>query len=147
MSVFELVLVIGAIVAPVAALLFVLPKLKKKKTFETTEYVPEKKEETVIETPKPVEVPKDEPKVEFKNPFEWSGKELENYREYLMRKRDQLSSPVKNELPKGFNPNTEDYFSYRRRKKKESEPQNQDIHSLSPEIKALLIAGILDRKF
>ena len=146
MSGFEWILVIGAIVAPVVALLFVLPKLKKKKTFETTDYVPEKKEEPV-EIPKPVETPKEEPKVEFKNPFEGPGKELENYREYLMRKRDQLSSPVKNELPKGFNPGTEDYFSYRRRNRKVQETQNQDIHSLSPEIKALLIAGILDRKF
>ena len=62
MSVFEWVLVIGAVVAPLAALLFVLPKIKKKKTFETTEYVPEKKEEPIIETPKPVEMQKEEPK-------------------------------------------------------------------------------------
>ena len=147
MSGFEWFLVIGSISAPLVALLFVLPKLKNKKTFKTTEYVQEKEDVSVVENPNPAPVVKEDVKVEFKSPFENSGRELESYREYLLRKREQLTDPMKNAIPKGFNPDTEDYFSYRRRKSKSEEPKNQDIDSLSPELKALLILGILDRKF
>lgn len=139
MSNIEWFLIIGICVAPFVALLFVLPKKLKKKQqkFETTAYVPEKKEEPV----------KEEKREEsgFERPFTDLKPEIENYREFLQKRKDGIIKPHKLEVP---NFKGEDYAAaYRRRNRNQPKPQNQDINSLSPEIKALLIAGILDRKF
>lgn len=141
MSIIERVLLIGACVAPLVALLFILPKIKKKKpkTFETTEYVPEKKEDPVEVKPEIVEE-----KVQEKS-FE---DEIESYREFLKRRKENMTEPSKNELPKGYQDLTESYSALRRRRAQRlNEEKNTNIHNLDPEIKALLIAGILDRKY
>jgi len=142
MSIIEKVLLIGLCVAPFVALLFVLPKLKKKKQkiFETTDYVPENKEEPAAEV-KPEVV---EEKVQTKS-FE---DEIVDYRKFLEQRKEHMSHPTRVELPKGYNDLTESYSAMRRRMERASQQEkNTNIHNLDPEIKALLIAGILDRKF
>jgi len=142
MSIIEKVLLIGLCVAPFVGLLFVLPKLKKKKqkTFETTDYVPEQIEEPVKE----VETEKVEEKTSTKS-FE---DEIVNYREFLGKRKERSTMPNRVHLPNGYNDLTESYSAMRRRmERNKKQESNTDISNLDPEIKALLIAGILDRKF
>ena len=142
MSIIERVLLICLCVAPFVALVFVLPKVKKKKqkTFETTDYVPESKVEPVAEV-KPEVV---EEKVNSKS-FE---EEIMDYRKFLEKRKEHMSRPSRVELPKGYNDLTESYSAMRRRMERAGQQEkNTSIHNLDPEIKALLIAGILDRKF
>ena len=141
MSIMEKILLISACVAPLIALLFILPKIKKKKpkTFETTEYIPEKKEEPVEVKPEIVEE-----KVEKKS-FE---DEIESYREFLQKRKQNITQPSRVELPKDYQDLTESYSALRRRQARmQNQEKNTNLHNLDPEIKALLIAGILDRKF
>ena len=141
MSIIERVLLICVCVAPFVALLFVLPKIKKKKetTFETTDYVPEKKEEPVDVKPEVVEEKVDEKTFED---------EIMDYREFLQKRKENMSHPTRVELPKGYSDVTESYSAMRRRMERASQQEkNTNINNLDPEIKALLIAGILDRKF
>lgn len=143
MSIIERILLIGACLAPLIALLFIIPKVKKKKqkTFETTDYVPEKKEESVVEI-KPENI--EETKVSEKS-FE---DEIQSYREFLEKRKERTTSPMRVELPKGYTDLTESYSAMRRRQERNShQERNTNINNLDPEIKALLIAGILDRKF
>ena len=137
----EKILLISACVAPLIALLFILPKIKKKKpkTFETTEYIPEKKEEPVEVKPEIVEE-----KVEKKS-FE---DEIESYREFLQKRKQNITQPSRVELPKDYQDLTESYSALRRRQARmQNQEKNTNLHNLDPEIKALLIAGILDRKY
>lgn len=142
MSIIERILLIGACVAPLFALLFVIPKFKKKKqkTFETTDYVPEKKEEPKQAEPEIVE----EVKVDAKS-FE---NEIESYREFLEKRKETISKPSRVQLPHDYRDITESYSAMRRRQERNNlQEKNTNINNLDPEIKALLIAGILDRKF
>ena len=128
--------------APFVALLFIIPKIKKKKqkTFETTDYVPENKEEPIVETKQEIKEEKIETK-SFKN-------EIESYREFLEKRKEKMSHPTRVELPKGYTDLTESYSAMRRRmERSNNQEKNTNINNLDPEIKALLIAGILDRKF
>ena len=137
----EKILLISACVAPLIALLFILPKIKKKKpkTFETTEYIPEKKEEPVEVKPEIVEE-----KFEKKS-FE---DEIESYREFLQKRKQNITQPSRVELPKDYQDLTESYSALRRRQARmQNQEKNTNLQNLDPEIKALLIAGILDRKF
>ena len=141
MSIMEKILLISACVAPLIALLFILPKIKKKKpkTFETTEYIPEKKEEPVEVKPEIVEE-----KVEKKS-FE---DEIETYREFLQKRKQNITQPSRVELPKDYQDLTESYSALcRRQARMQNQEKNTNLHNLDPEIKALLIAGILDRKY
>ena len=142
MSVIEKILLIGLCVAPVVAFIFILPKLKKKKekTFETLDYVPENKVEPVAETKPEV--------VEEKNETKSFEDEIVNYREFLEKRKEKMSRPSRVELPKGYRDISESYSAMRRREMRNNQQaQNTNINNLDPEIKALLIAGILDRKF
>ena len=141
MSTLEWVLLIGAIMAPIIAILFILPKIKKKQNkFETTDYVPEKKEEHVEIKPEVEEPIKKEKSFEI---------EIQNYREFLEKRKEKTSKPIRLKPNHEFDDLTESYSAMRRRKQRESQQEQSatDLHSLSPEIKAMLIAGILDRKF
>lgn len=142
MSTMEIILLISVCVAPIVALMFVIPKLKRKKqkTFETTDYIPEKKEEVVEEKSEIVE----EKKVEKKS----FDDEIQSYREFLEKRKEKMSHPSRVELPKGYRDLSESYSAMRRREmRNRQEEKNTNINNLDSEIKALLIAGILDRKF
>ena len=142
MSIIERVLLICVCVAPFVALLFVLPKVKKNetKTFQTSDYVPEKKEEPAVEIKPEVEEEKVDEKT-FEN-------EIINYHEFLHKRKENMSRPTRVELPNGYSDMTESYSAMRRRMERASQQEkNTNINNLDPEIKALLIAGILDRKF
>lgn len=146
MTVFEIVLVILVCITPIVALLFVLPKRKKKevKPKETTSYVTLEKEQAQAQaeqgTPSQVAETKPEPK-KFKDD------ELENYRDYLNKRHEMSSRPQRHEIPKDFIDRTSAYVPMSSMRNRRTNSSNTDINNLSPEVKALLIAGILDRKF
>ena len=142
MSIIERVILIGLCVAPLVALIFILPKLKKKKqkTFETTDYVPENKQEPIEEIKSEI--------VEEKAQEKTFDNDIQSYREFLEKRKEKMSVPSRIELPKGYNDLTESYSAMRRRLERNNQQEkNTNINNLDPEIKALLIAGILDRKF
>lgn len=143
MKTFEIILIVGAVLAPIVAILFVLPKkIKKKddKPVETKPLQPEKQEEVV----KVEEKPKEELNLSsFSTPVD---KDLESYRDYLKNK-EVKSQPVKKlELDGKFGNLTEDYRAFMERLNKKQEKNKYDVTELSDEMKALLILGILDRK-
>lgn len=166
MSKIEIFLIVGASLMPILAFLFMLPKTfknKKKNPPKTTEYVSEEKPTEIKENSKPKieESPikqslsnelsestqTEYKKVEFSNPFDNDFRnEISGYREYMERKREQLTRPSRVELPKDFKDLSESYFEHRRRRR-EQKQQEQDDDVLNLDVQALLIAGILDRKF
>ena len=158
MTKIELFLILGACLVPILAFLFVLPKKiksKKKVEVKTEEYVPETKSEqenkgTGNDDQKPLEIKVESNKKndDFNNPFEKDlSNEISGYREYMERKRNSITRPNKIELPKDFKDLSESFFENRRRRRESQHQESQDITNLSDDIQALLIAGILDRKF
>lgn len=129
MSKIEIVAIICASLIPVIALIMLLPKhlklkkQKKVKAVETTPYVPEKAEQSV----KQEETPTD------------------NSLDYAKRKRAKLSAPKRN-IDSSF----ADFANYmpRRINPAEEKPKTvaEEINALSPTLKAMIFAGVLDKK-
>lgn len=145
MTNFELVLIILACSVPVVALLFVLPKLKKKEKkqveVQTKTYEEIKKEEPQLEQKSEK---KTEPKVEVLQKNDISSEDFKNY---LNIKQNRISRPSRVELPKDFEDRTMPYAPRRARRSVEK-PSSvaEEICSLSPELKALIFTGALDKK-
>ena len=140
MGTFEILLIVGVVLAPIVAMLVILPKRvnkKEEKAIETKPYVMAEKEEK-----QETEVPKEEPVNLVKpNPI---NNDLQSYRDYLKKK--ETSQPKKLELNGNFNNLTEDYKAFMERMNKKPEKNKYDVSELSEEMQALLILGILDRK-
>ncbi|MBQ9795684.1 MAG: hypothetical protein IJW36_01805 [Clostridia bacterium] len=144
MSNFEIALIVLACAVPVVALLFVLPKFKKKekkapapvKTLE--EVKKEEKVETKTEPPKEKNV---------ENVFTNNDFTSEDFKGYLNHKQKKLTKPARVDLPADFMDRTEPYIP-RRRRRMEEKPKSvaEEIRSLSPELKALIFTGALDKK-
>ena len=148
MSKFELFLTVGVCVAPILSLIFVFPKgfkFKKKQKAEvktakeaneTFNYIKENKEE-----PKQVEV-KLEKKEDFKD-LDVPNFDSSDFKDYLNR-RPKGKGPMRKLMNDDFG------FPYdgfgNRKKEKEDKSIKEQINDLSPELKAMLIAGVLDRK-
>ena len=147
MSKFEIILIVLACAVPIMALIFVAPKFKKKE---------KKKEAAPIKTyeeMKKEESPKEEVKQEFK-PAKKTVSHITNtdfgpsdFRTYLQHKQKNLSRPNRIDLPAGFQDRTTPY-NPRRRRRMEEKPKTvaEEIRSLSPELKALIFSGALDKK-
>lgn len=145
MSIIEKILLISVCLAPVVALLFILPKKKKKpeQPKQTASYVTLEQEKAIkqeqtgaVAETKQEELPKNN-----------NLDDLENYRDFLNKRHDLSSRPQKRELPKDFLSRTTAYDPSLYGRNRKNTTSNVDINNLSPEIKAMLIAGILDRKF
>lgn len=141
MSSFEIILIVLVCAVPIVALLFILPKFKKKekKVEEQTKTLAdlkqeENKSEVVKETPIKKEFVKDE----------ISSSEIQSYIDF---KKKNLSKPKRVEMPKDFKDITMPYTP-RRRRSQDKKPQSvaEEIQNLSPELKALIISGVLDPK-
>jgi len=140
MSNFEIFLIVMLCATPFIALLFVLPKkLKKEKAAEKVETKTLK--DIKQEEPKPVV---EEKKIE---PKKVASSEIstDDFKSYLKR-REPTSKPNRVELPKDFKDMTLPYRPRRRVKNEKPKTIGEEIQSLSPELKALMITGILDRK-
>ena len=139
MSSFEIFLIVSLCLAPFIALIFVLPKIKKKEKQAppTTEYKPE----TSVEA----KTPQHEVK-----PQEQQTKEVvssNEFKDYLSFKRSSLSKPKFMDNPK--NVFTEEYIPNRlRRPKQKQEPKtiSEQIQDLSPELKVMMLSGVFNKK-
>ena len=147
MSNFEIFLIVTACSIPVFAVIMLLPKIKlkfKKKekqiSVETKTYAEIKAEDKASE-PKVEEKPREVKK------FVSSGEiSTDDFRSYLNR-RKSVSKPSRLEMPDDFVDRTMPYSS-RRRRIENKKPQSvaEEIQNLSPELKAMIIAGVLDKK-
>lgn len=145
MSTFEIILLIGACASPILALLFVISKKKKEnkekspKTNEITKEVDKKLESKQIKDEQTKE------KEQFKlNNQDFSKSELMNY---AKTKSKSFTSPVRKHLPPEFEDLSREYAPRREKiKKQEDKSISEQIQDLSPELKALLVAGVLDKK-
>lgn len=138
MSKIELILLISACLVPFVAFIFIMPKLKKKNKDKKSVVKEEKPEE------KQPEIKKEQPtlnqKVENKVVYN-----SDDFKGYLQHKEETTTKPKRKKVE-----DLEDFtfpyepFDFNERPKEK--PKNDFAH-LSPEIKALMIAGILDPKF
>ena len=141
MSNFEIILIVLVCAVPIVAFLFVFPKFKKKekKVEETTKTLAdlkqeEKKPEVIKETPVKKEVAKDD----------ISSIDVQSYIDF---KKKNLTKPKRVEMPKDFKDVTLPYMP-RRTNGQNKKPQSvaEEIQNLSPELKVLIISGVLDPK-
>ncbi len=145
MSNFEIFLIVGICIVPFVAFMFVMPKFKKKEKIkiETKTYEDLKKEEKITEQPIIEEQPK-----ETKPIFETQDFTSDDFKNYLKYRNENTTHPKKIEHGKDFMDMTTDYLPQRRRSRQNQKPKNiaEEIKSLSPELKALIISGALDKK-
>lgn len=158
MSKIELVILVLAASIPFFALIFILPKNLFKNLKEKKSKTKDKKNKPVKEEIKPTveEKQKEEPKIIEKpkkeEMYSYSSVDLstEDFRSYL-KDRPEITRPKRVEHDDSFIDQTTPYVPERpiRRLPRERKPKNlsEEIQSLSPELKALIITGILDRKF
>ena len=138
MTTVELILLIGACITPVLALLFVLKKSKQKQKDKK-----EEKKEISKDTDDKKEEKKEQPTEEFKLPQQdFSKSELKNY---MANRSKSVTQPFRKSLPTNFEGLNIDLPS-RRRPIKENKSIAEQIQDLSPELKALIVAGVLDKK-
>lgn len=148
---FETIIIILACSVPVVALFFVLPKIKKKEKRKeekpTKTYEEIKKEEAKPESNQE-EMKIEKPKAQkVETAFAQNDFSPEDFRGYLNRKQKTITRPTRVDLPEGFVDRTEPYLP-RRRRREEEKPKTvaEEIRSLSPELKALIFTGALDKK-
>ena len=144
MSKMELILIIVGALIPFVAVLFVLPKFKKKDKTPppTTTYVKEEKSKVEEKPAQTVESPK--PKV-----ANYSLKDDDDFKSYLELRKKRLSAIQAKDSSLATHP-TEEFVPARLRNKfaqtKEDKTVVEQINDLSPELKALIISGVLDKK-
>lgn len=147
---FETMIIFLACSVPVVALLFVLPKIKKKekKQGEQTKTYEEIKKEEAKQEPAKEEVQIEKPKEKkIETAFSNNDFSPDDFRGYLDRKQKTITKPTRVDLPEGFVDRTEPYLP-RRRRREDEKPKTvaEEIKSLSPELKALIFTGALDKK-
>ena len=138
MSEFEIAVLVIACIVPLVSYIFVKPKRKKKE-----------KKETSLKNDQEVKVEEKvvEPKVQEtkqKEDIDLFDKEIQSYAEY---KKKNISKPERIKTPVNFKDVTMPYIPQRKRISK-TKPKNivEEIHSLSPELKAMIFSGVLDKK-
>lgn len=146
MSKVELILIVGLSVIPIIALFFVLPKWKKKKAEEKPK---EEKPEEKFEMSKPAE--ESSPKVKTPEDLQVGGEfEQGDLADYISRKMKDNKMPKRKVLPDDFVDTSEDFITPIRRtdfrQKNEAKSLAEQFYELSPEMKALIIAGVFDKK-
>ena len=149
MSKVEIIILIVALAIPFVSILFVLPK-RKKKDKEASKTKPYIKEE-VVEPPKPMEQPTLTAKVEEKPKMVKPLFEDDDtdFKAYLDLKRKRLSAPERKEFPSGVRGPLGEYIPARLRNQQQATKNKtvaEQIQELSPELKALILSGVLDRK-
>ena len=139
----EIGMIVAAALIPIIALVILFPFKKKKKS----KTKPDKA--TAVEN-KPAEakpVAEDIPSVT--TGITTASLDSSDFLDYLREKSSTVKKPERKEID--FNPGEfDDIFSDKdfgqKRNVKKEKPISQQFQELSPELKALMIAGVLDRK-
>ncbi len=144
MSNMEIFIIICACLIPIVALVILFPKIRLKK-----------KEKKVKTEPKQTEIEKyvpetkivEEPKIQTKN--EDIKYDPSEFKDYLKQKKSKIDTPTKKELPDDFIDFSSRFTrdnNLRMQKSTKKDSIASEIKSLSPELKALLLSGALDKK-
>ncbi len=150
MSKMEIFLLACAIAMPFLSLLLVVPKRKKKekvkkskeiKTLRQIEQDNSKQED--LET-KPIEIEENQ-NLQTKT-FEEELFSDEELKEFVANKKEKLSKPKAKEVDEDLSLTFDDFLQRRRKvEKKETKPQS--FNDLSPELKAMMITGVFNKKY
>lgn len=145
MTKIEIALIICAVLTPFLAIIFVLPKHKKKSKQlpETKPYVPSKQEnEEKPKSSNELELPKS------KSVDIFSDDKLltDDYKEFLKKRNSGIVPPSRRNYANSTTFSFDEYMN-RKKNKEESKTIHEEIDGLSPELKAMLVAGVLDRKY
>ena len=138
MSTVEIVLIVIACLIPVVSLIIILPKHLKFA-----------KSKPASATPTPAEpIKTEQPKV-VANKAPMQDYNTDEFKSYLNKRKEKLTKPVRNNnVASNLLPN-ENYFPRRiTRASATQQPQTliDEIRNLSPELKALIFSGALNRK-
>ncbi len=145
MSNVEIIIMVCACLIPIIALVIILPTMKFHKKTKQLE-LPK------TETYKPSEpvVPVEEPKVTLKKrPVESKNYSTDDFKDYLKDKQSKSSIPTRNRLPNNYIDRTGKYLPMDEHMNKPTDDKTvaEQVQSLSPEVLALIVSGVLDKKF
>ncbi len=141
MSIVEKVLILSAVLMPFIALIVFLPSWIKNRKIKKANAKPEP-------TPQPTKEPEPEPQPVTPTPHKVDSHGHENdFLDYAENKRKRVSAPKRNNPI----PNFRDFerFSQSRpvvRQPVEEKSIKEEINSLSPSLKALIISGALNKR-
>ena len=147
MSWVEICLIVCAVLVPVVALFMVLPKIKGKKA--KTEKPKQEKVAEKVE-PKPKEQTKEEKPKEGKinQPiFESSQYSADDFKDYLKERNKNIETPKLKQQPKDFKDMSLGLDEYMKLKQMPKQDILDEINKMSPEMQAIVFAGLLDKKF
>lgn len=142
MTTVEIIAIVLVCLIPIVALVIILPKKIKNRKVKPTkiETQPLEQEPAKIETV---------PNKESASPLEFTA---DDFKGYLTEKHKRVSRPKRVEENYEENLNFEDFNSYQARfaPRKSDKAQDKTIKEqfdeLSPELKAMILAGVFDKK-
>ncbi len=144
MSNVEISLIVLVCIIPIIALVVILPKLKKKKN-SSAHLEPQVYEQSA----EPTVEGKDEPNV-LENPVEEKTYTSDDFKSYLENKKQTITKPSRKDNVSDFDLEDYEMFNRRHRQRSAFQPSSKSISEqfddLTPEMKALIIAGVLDPK-
>lgn len=142
MSNFEIFLIVIVCAIPFVALMFVLPKIKFKKKVKNIEPQPVKTYEEIKK-----EEQKQEPKEKVQQTL-FANRDItdDEFKGFINSRHKDISKPQKVDLPDDFLDRTMPYMPFSKKKKNKHKSVAEELRSLSPELKALIISGALDKK-
>ena len=147
MSRIEIAIIVVLAIIPLMAIFIIKPKRKKKEVKADTKTLDQiKKEETPATppAPKPIESP-----MEFKPTSEFVGLEDEDFEKFLKEKASKAKRPSRlepNEISSFPLDEFDDMDIFSDFEKKEKSVKSE-WESLSPEMKALVMSNIFDKKY
>ena len=144
MSNMEIFIIICACLIPIVALVVLFPKIKLKKKEKSAK---SNENEQTIEKYIPDKPIVEEPKIVKKN--EGSKYDRDDFKDYLKSKGSRVAGPQRKILPEDFRDLSTDYNPRGRLNQMQNSNQTSiadEINSLSPELKALILSGALEKK-
>lgn len=146
MSWVEICLIVCAVLVPIVALFMVLPKIKSKKTKEE-----QPKQEKAAENvePKPTEQTKEENPNKGKKiqpVFESSQYSADDFKDYLKERNKNIETPKQKQKSKDFKDLSLGLDEYMKLKQKPKQDLLDEINKMSPEMQAIVFAGLFDKK-
>lgn len=145
---FEMFMILAACSIPIGAiLLFILKKclksIKKDKTKKQQKVESKIETKEIAESPKEVSPEQVKPE-QIKHHTIASEISTDDFRSYL-NKRKEISKPKRVELPEDFKDRSMPFMPPRPRNRK-PKSMAEEIQALSPELKALILSGALERR-
>ncbi len=150
----EISIIVMAILIPIGALVIFLPKHRKKDKSAVKSSKDSKPTNTDVA---PVESKPDTVEIKYQDnvreQFNFTEVSTDDFKDYLTEKAKHTERPVRKMPDFDGGMFDDDLFddmtfgsSRRRRQKPENKTVAQQIKELSPELKVLMIAGVLDKK-